>query len=156
MRLTADQTLRGIRDNLLTIVLPEIDNAYVRGQVQSMTMQLGLIASQWDGEGGRQGAANEAMKNLVSRCAAVLSAHHEGGQGDDWARIGIDAAAVAGAQWTDDGTLTNLFARQDQLSAALARILVAFEQIAARQPRPAVLALRREAYAFLRDQLSAG
>src|SRR5207253_407544 len=73
-RPTAEEVLRGIRANLLTIVLPTIGDPYAKTQVQMMAMQLDAVAGQLDGEAGRQSARNDALAELLLRCAAALRA----------------------------------------------------------------------------------
>ncbi len=154
MRPTAEEVLRGIRANLLTIVLPTIEDPYARTQVQMMALQLEAVAGQWDGDAGRQSTRNGQFAELLLSCADALVGHPVNEGSPDWAALAeATITAVKGADAVEL-TLSSIYARQTQLSEALSAVLVAFEQIAAHEPRAEILDLRRGAYALLREQLS--
>jgi hypothetical protein len=150
MRPTAEQALQGIRDYLLSTIAPAVGDPFLRGQVQNMAMHIDGIAAGWDGEAGGLRAGNETMAALLGRGAAALA---DGDQQHGSTGLGRHSDATPIAE-TPVAALSSLYARQDQLSAALSEILVALERMAAHAPTPEALALRRDIYAFLRDQIT--
>jgi len=153
MRPTSVEVLRGIRRSLLETILPQIGDPFIQGQVQAMVMLVDSLAMTWDSEAEELRQDNQELAELLTRAAPVLTDFARSREHRDLLHLASRAQTVS-AHDSDSLRLSELAAKHRELEAVLADLLVALEELAARNPVEPLLVIRRDLYWALARQYS--
>jgi hypothetical protein len=147
-------SLRGIQAALADILVPELSSAYAQDAVQTLTMLLESLAADWDTAVEDLVCANATARELLSQAVSLFAAESEGNEpAAALVKECEDAIAVDPAASL---RISELTAEGERLRAALEKVLVALEDIAAGLADAPAMGLRRSIYAHLRTEAGAG
>jgi hypothetical protein len=134
-------SLRGIQAALADALVPELTSAYTQDAAQTLTMLLESLAAEWDTAVEDLVSGNREVRRLLAEAVTVFSPPTNGNeQAAALVKQCEDAIAVAPAPSLRISTLA---AEGERLRAALEKVLVALEDIAAGPVDAPAMALRR-------------
>jgi len=73
VRPNTPELVRGLSANLLTELLPRLDSAWAQAQLRSVVGVLESIAAEWDGAADHLVRENEALQQICTHAASLIS-----------------------------------------------------------------------------------
>jgi len=147
-------SLRGIQAALADALVPELSSAYAQDAAQTLTMLIESLVAGWDTAAEDLVSGNREVRRLLAEAVAVFSLPAAGNEpAAALVKLCEDAIAVPPVASL---RISELTAESESLRAALEKVLVALEDIAAGSADVPAMALRWSIYAHLRGAAGAG
>jgi hypothetical protein len=154
VRPTGLESIRAIQAALAEIVVPELTSPFAQDAAGTMQMLLESIAGEWDTAAEDLRKDNEALGALLSASRDAIK--QASGRNENLSLIVTEIESRLLEKGDGSLTLTNLASRNDDLRAALERILAAFEDLTGEAKFEEVDAVRRRIFAHLRNVATRG